>query len=1666
MGKIFTIASLWIMLSLTLKSQVLTVFNIDASNFPLMRANFYMFDADGNYITNFSDEDFTVTENGVTRDIFSVSCPDVKPARALSSVLVMDASGSMGGINIQLAKAGARSFITGVRNNRTEIAITAFDEKNHLVTGFTNNKESLLKGVDGIFYNKYGWTNYNAGFIEPQHGSLIMLRPKANKKVIVFLSDGKPTTETLIDEILLGASEQEATIYSVAIRMSIQKEMRELAEKSGGKWFDNIRTEEQANNIYKEILELEQGEDSPCTIEWLSETVCEPIDIALSISINRFGRTFSTTYPAPPNSIAKLLIEPSSINFGGIRPNVRKDTIVEVTAINSDFDVADILRSNNAFTVNPTKFSLKAGESRTVTVSFIPRDSAYTYGELNVQNEKCPEIMYLSGGWPGKPPPKPTLKVVHPNGGEVFVVGSDTVITWEGITPLDTVMIEYTTDGGNNWDVITNLATGLKYDWNNIPRTPSDQCLVRVTQQSFAGFEETAISGGSTGLDISRRIVKDNAVNLIIVGYFSASFSIGNRFLQNRGGSDIFVLKFNNNGNLIWARAFGSAGNDYGKDVAIDENDNIYFTGEYSRRITFSNQYILDSRGDLDVFIAKMDANGNLQWARSAGGKGRDFSGGIAVDRYGNSTITGAFYGNAQFAYEDLTSGESYDAYIAKYNTAGLLQWVIKGSGPGNIIGRDITDDNFGNTIVVGDYRLSAQFGNQIITSSGEEDIFIAKVNPDGLVQWARSAGGVGVDYGLAVSSDGFGSPVIAGGFKGIARFGSQILASRDFDAFVAKLDQQGEFLWARNLGSNTEDMALGVTSDYDGAVALTGYFNGNATFGYTQISSRGGRDVFTSRYSARGDHLWTRNAGSSEDDTGYGITFDQAGNVVSTGSFKSVSEFGTRSLTSRGSDDLFLWRIKFDMLQSDVSDAHFSIVMPVPASQNVDMRQVMVGSVKDSLIENYIRNTGSYEFQVDTIYFKGADADAFDIVSGLPKYIVEPQSSMYTEFRFKPKRIGSHNAEIVIVTQSDTLYHTIRGTGVQPLVQVINPFIDFGIIQVGDTKDTIQVQTIRNIGNMTLYVLETRHAKPNDTDFTTISGAGPFQLKPGEEKLMDLRFFAREAGMTGGNLEFHYDGPGSPAVIQLFGLGVDLSPRILFDYLKMDDLVCESSSIGKIELTNTGINPLLIDEISIHGADSQDFMVLTSSPITIQQNDVIEFDILFQPNSPGEKNAEIFIKSNSASNSELIIPIFARKDSVSIKPELNYIDLGFICPGEEKDTVLIINNRGTIYSDVVIVSSDKFELSSNIFGISPNQQQPIQLKLKSSQNEEFISEIITVKDAICGYEYNINITAHIKNPELKVEDITINSFVGQFRDGIIILDNSGIRDITILSINNIIPPFEVENSIFPIKISSGTYFELPVRYTPKEVGEIIIDPIFEVEECSRLFTSKIKGIAGSVGAVIEIPDISAFSGETVIVPLKINNAVNLAESGITGFDIKIKFNRTLLAPKGIAAVEIDDDYAEIEIKNIPLSQGNILGNINFTAGLGDAESTLLEITEIKTLGADANIQKIDGVFNLLGICQEGGTRLFNPHGTAGINSISPNPAESEINVVLNLIEISKTDVVIFNPLGEVIQSFSFENTTGLKELNINLSEFSSGIYFIQMISPTVTDIKSFIVVK
>jgi len=411
-------------------------------------------------------------------------------------------------------------------------------------------------------------------------------------------------------------------------------------------------------------------------------------------------------------------------------------------------------------------------------------------------------------------------------------------------------------------------------------------------------------------------IATDSKGNQYVTGCFAATVNFGSHTLTSNGSWDIFVAKLDADGNWLWAVNAGGAGSDLGREIAIDGAGNIYVTGYFNSTATFGD-HTLTSSGYPDIFVAKLDVDGNWLWAAQAGGADTDCGRSIAFDSEGNAYITGSFVNMASFGSHTLTSIETTGIFVAKLDAEGNWLWAVKATGLNTHSNGEsfyIVLDDAGDAYLTGLIRGTVSFGDFILTESGNNDIFVAKLGADGNWLWAVKAGGVFSDRGDSIALDGAGNIYVTGHFMGAATFGNYSLTvsgdGHSKDIFVAKLDADGNWLWVVQAGGSSDGAGFGMALDNTGNPYVVGMFEDTASFGGHTLTSNGDWDIFVAKLDADGNWLWAVQAGGPALDSGYSIAFDAAGNAYVTGAFGGTATFGDHTLTANGILDIFVAKL------------------------------------------------------------------------------------------------------------------------------------------------------------------------------------------------------------------------------------------------------------------------------------------------------------------------------------------------------------------------------------------------------------------------------------------------------------------------------------------------------------------------------------------------------------------------------------------------------------------------------------------------------------------------------------------------------------------------------------------------------------------------------------
>ncbi len=370
--------------------------------------------------------------------------------------------------------------------------------------------------------------------------------------------------------------------------------------------------------------------------------------------------------------------------------------------------------------------------------------------------------------------------------------------------------------------------------------------------------------GGTTN-DEAKAITVDSENNIYITGYFEGTVDFNphpflTSSLTSNGGKDIFVCKFNSSGAFQWVRRFGGSGEDEGKSITIDRKGNIISTGVFYQTVDFNpgpETFNLTSSGSADVYISKLDGEGNFIWAKKVGGTDAQVGNSVAVDTNKNIYIGGNFYETADFDpgtnSQNLTSKGWQDGFLLKLDSAGNYLWV-----------KQIGGKSFDNVAKV---SIDA-FNNVFITGYISDSI----------------------DLDLAEVTDNYYAPTK--------------------NTIICKFSSSGNFKWVKYLKSNSINEGIDILADDNGDINVLGYLNGLSIIDTDSIQTNGNTDIYYIKIRRNGTVLYTSSFGGIQYDSPGAIAIDNMGNKILGGSFSAKIGFNTinhDTLSSVGANDIFI---------------------------------------------------------------------------------------------------------------------------------------------------------------------------------------------------------------------------------------------------------------------------------------------------------------------------------------------------------------------------------------------------------------------------------------------------------------------------------------------------------------------------------------------------------------------------------------------------------------------------------------------------------------------------------------------------------------------------------------------------------------------------------------
>ncbi len=439
--------------------------------------------------------------------------------------------------------------------------------------------------------------------------------------------------------------------------------------------------------------------------------------------------------------------------------------------------------------------------------------------------------------------------------GEDVAVSTDISVTFSE-PMIDTTIAIAVTDG-------TNTVTGTTvYGGRTALFTPGTELLPNTTYTVTVSSAAEDLDGNAMRADYSWQFttgdlppwtgIKQFGTASGDVGLATAVSGTGEVYVTgytggslygiNAGSLDVFLANYDASGNQTWIRQFGTTGDDIGLSIAVSGTGEVYVAG-YTTGSLYGT-----TAGSLDVFLAKYDASGNQTWIRQFGTTSPDYGFSVAVSGTGEVYVagytTGSLYG---------TNAGGNDVFLAKYDASGNQTWIRQFGSTFSDISFSVAVSGTGEVYMAGftDGSLSG-------ANAGGNDVFLAKYDASGNQTWIRQFGTTSHDYGNSVAVSGAGEVYVAGYTNG-SLSGTN---AGFYDVFLAKYNADGNRTGLWQIGSTSTDYCNSAAVSGNGDVYVAGY-----TTGSFSDANAGGNDIFTVKYDRNGNHIWSRQMGTSTDD-------------------------------------------------------------------------------------------------------------------------------------------------------------------------------------------------------------------------------------------------------------------------------------------------------------------------------------------------------------------------------------------------------------------------------------------------------------------------------------------------------------------------------------------------------------------------------------------------------------------------------------------------------------------------------------------------------------------------------------------------------------------------------------------------------------------------------
>ena len=374
---------------------------------------------------------------------------------------------------------------------------------------------------------------------------------------------------------------------------------------------------------------------------------------------------------------------------------------------------------------------------------------------------------------------------------------------------------------------------------------------------------------------------------------------------------DVYVGVWKSPSMQQWSVVLKSSDFAVGRSVALYEDGGVIAVGEYSGTLTDSaGMTVLPDTDGIDIFVIAFDTTGKIKWAKNYTGPGTEAAHSVALDATGDILFTGEIGGDTDFGCGPITP-DTIDVFVTKLDKDGNCIWSKSWGSTDGQTGRSIAVAPNGDVVFAGAYRGDIDFGKGILASAGGVDAFLARLDGSGATLWSKRFGDYFDQFIYGVATGPQGEIAITGPFDNAIDFGGGKMSSAgSSDMFLAAFDSDGKHRFSKKFGDIYDQFGTSTAIDGAGHVANAGIIRGDVDFGGGVLPQGTYYDASYTKFSPKGVHEWSGRKGDGSAQVAHAVAIDEKGYVIIGGGFEETIDFGNGIMTSTGGYDMFVVRL------------------------------------------------------------------------------------------------------------------------------------------------------------------------------------------------------------------------------------------------------------------------------------------------------------------------------------------------------------------------------------------------------------------------------------------------------------------------------------------------------------------------------------------------------------------------------------------------------------------------------------------------------------------------------------------------------------------------------------------------------------------------------------